>query len=134
VNIQGVRVWAKERLAELDTADLWEITLATWPELSATHTVNIGHAAPSPDTFKRRRVELPVTWWVNEANEDASVADLYAALSFAPGSLVADLLALPQIRSVAVNDVGAEVFGPAGFLRAEMLVTVVFDEGDEESS
>lgn len=133
MNVQQARTWLADRLAELDPADLWDLTLSTFPKLSSTHTTQIGHAAPSPDTFRRRRVELPVIWWVNEANEDASVANLYAALSFAPGSVVAQLLDLEEVRAIVVNEVGPEPFGPTGYLQATMTVTVVFAEGDEES-
>jgi hypothetical protein len=134
VNIQDAREWLKTTIAGLDTGNVWEITLATWPKLSATHTIDIGHAAPTPDTFRRRRVDLPVRWWVNEANEDDSVRNLYEALSFAPGSIIAQLLDLDDVvRAVVVEDVGPELFGPTGWLRAETTITVLIDGTDESS-
>lgn len=138
MNGQQVRLWVADRLAELDTDELWTIDLSAFPELKSTRTIQIGHSPPSPDTFRRRRMTLPVTWWVNEGNEQAAVADMYTALSFAPNSLIAELLDLNEVRAVEVTDVGPEPFGPTGFVRAETTVTVVFDDmpdpDDEETS
>lgn len=138
MNGQQVRLWLQARIEQLDTADLWDVTLSAFPELKSTHTVEIGHSAPSPDTFRRRRMAIPVVWWVNEGNEQAAVADMYTALSFAPDSLIASLLDLEEVRAVEVTDVGPEPFGPTGFVRAQTTVTVVFDDtptpDDEETS
>lgn len=128
-----MRVWLAGKLAELTAGGPWEITLATVPTLSGTHTIQIGHAAPTVDSFRRRRAALPVVWWVNEANEEASVADLYAALSFAQGSVIASLNDLDEVKGVEVLEVGEETFGPTGFLRASTTVTVKFDESADGS-
>ena len=133
MNGQAVRVWLAEQIQELDVEELWDITLSAFPELSSTHTVVIGHSPPSPDTFRRRRMTIPVTWWVNESNEQAAVADMYTALSFGSDSLIASLLDLTEVRAVEVTDVGPEPFGPTGFVRAETTITVVFDDTDAGS-
>lgn len=138
MNVQDAREWLKERIEALDTDGKWTTTLKVTEEYSATRTVEIGHAAPTPDSFKRRRIALPVRWVVKESNEEGAVRDMYAAISFAPDSIVFRLLDLDQVRSVEVTEVGKDLFGPSGFIVAESEITVVVDDTtvptDEESS
>lgn len=128
MNIQNARRWLQQRIDELDTANKWAVTLSSDEEYSATRTVKIGHAAPTPDTMKRRRVQLPVEWIVKESNEQAAVRDMYAAISFDADSIVAQLLALDPVRSVEITSVGPQPFGPSGFIVAESEIVVVLDD------
>lgn len=124
MNIQTARLWLADTIKQLDSQ--WSPTTRTWPELTATMTAEIGHAPPSPSTFRSHRVELPVIWWVNEGNEAAAVGRMYESLSFAPGSLAARLVDLEQVKAFTVDDVGAEQFrdGLTGFLRAVSAITL----------
>lgn len=127
MSVQDLRVWLGATIESLDNDDLWTVDLSTWPELKATYTVQVGHAAPNPDNFAKFRAELPVTWWVNEANKGASAADLYEALSWAPDSLVGQLAAFNEIKQIAIDEVGPDDFGRTGFLRAVSTITVRLD-------
>lgn len=103
----------------------WDVTTATLPDLNATLTVQIGHAAPTPTAFKDRRVELPVTLWANEGNDADAQANLYAQLS-GPDSIVDRLRANKDlVRSVTVDAVeGRRLDGPTLFLAADLTVVV----------
>ena len=126
--MQNAREWLQEHIKALDTGNKWTTTLSSADEYSATRTCKIGHAAPSPDSMKRRRVTLPVDWIVKESNEQESVRDMYAAVAFDENSIVARLLELAAVRSVVVTEVGPIQFGPSGFITAESEITVVMDD------
>lgn len=137
MSIQTGRLWLAAQIPILDP--LWTVTTATWPELTATYTVEIGHAPPTPETFRAHRVDLPVTWWVNEGNEAAAAGRLYEALSFAPTSLVARLARLAPVDGVTVDELGPELFRDSrlGVLRAVSTVRLnltAIPEADEDLS
>jgi hypothetical protein len=125
VNIQDAREWLRDQLVALRPATDWTISLSTWPELNGTVVVVIGHAVPEPDNFKAGRVQLPVTWWVNEANEKASVRDVYGALSGDAGSVVGQLRELSSIKRVTVTEFGPDQLGPTKWVRALSEVVVI---------
>lgn len=118
------RVWLAEFVGAHDRK--WQVTTATVVDLNATLTAQVGHAAPTPDSFARRRIALPLTLWANEGNANQAIEDLYAAVSWEPGSLTHALTQHERVKVVTVDAVGPQREGPTGFVAAELTVTVLF--------
>jgi hypothetical protein len=127
VNVQDARVWLRDQIIERQPSPKWVVTLQTFPKLSGTVEVVVGHAAPTADNWKAGRVILPVTWWVNEGNEQAAVREMYGAL-WGEGSLRSQLEQLPLIKRTEVTEVGPEVFGPTGWVRALSEFVVILSD------
>ena len=122
MNLQDARLLLGATIKTI--APDWTVDLSTWPELTATHTAQVGHAPPTLETFRSQRAELPVILWVNEGNSRDAVDELYQQLSWEPGSLVDSLAATEWVHGVAVNTVGPRDDGPTGWLTAELTVTI----------
>lgn len=123
--IQRARRLLATTIPQLDQK--WAAALETKPELTRTLTVQIGHVVPTQGTFRANRLDIPITWWVNEGNKAAGVDDLYAALSWedGAGSLVQQLVELDWIAGISTSSIGARIDGPTGFLAADSLVSIV---------
>lgn len=120
------RVWLANQVALLDPR--WTPTTVSVPDLNATLTAQIGHAAPSPDTYRGKRIPIPVTLWAIEANDTTAVESLYEAIAWDHASLVYRLDQLERIRQVTVDTVEARVDGPSWYLAADLTVTVRLTE------
>lgn len=118
VNVNDVREQLAEKTTEL--LPYWTVDTRVWAPLNATRHARIGHATDiGPDTYRRRRATLTVTLWVNEEEEAASVADLYEAISFAPGTYL-DKLPAELVGQIAVGPVGPREEGPTGFIAVDL--------------
>ena len=120
MNVQTVRLALADAMPEYFNG--WDATLSAWPTLNATKTVQIGHARTlGPDTYRSKAVDLPVTLWVNEANQREAVNDMYVALSLDPDTAVRRLLDDAVVMKADVEVIGRRDEGPTGFIAADLV-------------
>lgn len=122
MNLNRARTLLAGKVAELAAG--WQASTSTWPELG-TMTAVVGHAAPTPAVYRGGTLPLPLTLWVNEANSQAAIDALYAALDWSDeSSLVRKLDALEWVRVLTVDTVEPREAGPTLYTAADLTVTV----------
>lgn len=120
VNVQTVRLALADLMPEYFNG--WTVTLDAWLELNATKTIQIGHARTlGPDTYRSKAVDLPVTLWVNEADQAGAVSDMYEAISYDEGTSVRRLMDDERVVKADVETVGRRDEGPTGYIAADLV-------------
>lgn len=112
----------------------WHTSTETDPE-KHTGLIHVGHAATIvPKNYKAFTVELPITLWVNEADANVGVTQLYDLLDPWNDRSVWEMLKgtvdVPkssrqlQFGEITVGNVGRRDDAQTGFLAADVTVVV----------
>lgn len=106
----------------------WRVTTETRPAIHA-RTVQIGHADRIvPSAYRSYTMTLTLTLWVDEADANAGVDELYALVSPGPMSLLAylaDAEGFTLDGEIDAGDVGLREQGATSFLAADIRLPVI---------
>lgn len=106
----------------------WRVTLETNAPKHA-RTVQIGHADRIvPTQFRAYTMTLTLTLWVDEADSNAAIDELYDLLSPGPSSLLAHLASASGFTldgEIDAGDMGPRDQGATSFLAADIRLSVI---------
>ena len=106
----------------------WRVVLDTSPPKHA-RTLQVGHAERiTPDAYRAYAMVLVLTLWVDEADSNAAVDELYALLSPGPQSILAALLRASTFElagQIDAGDIGPREQASTTFLAADIRLPVI---------
>lgn len=108
----------------------WVVTSETFPDIHSG-TIQVGHAALiEPLSYTRWGVEIPITVWVDETEDNSAISAFYALFSPGVDSIITKLNATDLFQGPVVFDGAEPRRGPQGeganmFLAGDLRVRVL---------